>query len=699
MKILKIAGAVIGAVLVLGILYLSFADFGKYKPEIEAAVADATGREFRINGDLEIRPLLSPSIRMGDVTLANAAWADEPYLVEIGEMSVRVGLWSLLSGPIVVEDFQLHDVNVLLETTADGRSNTDFDVPAQEPPVEEEETAASGEPPLVLHNADISNVTVTRRKPGSDDMVFMLESVTVITDEADQQVIAGAGSFLDRALTLDGVVSAQRADINATFGNIRYQSVTQHRGTEADVDITISRLTDVGEVLQLANLPAEDLTLSGNIALRGESLWLSDVTFGVATAKLVINGELDGAAAEARLELAADAPSLAVFGNGLPDIPMTASATVALSRDTSRIDPFEARFGESDIAGSLVSTGGDNPGISLKATSALIDLRPFATEEEAGETAEVEPAASDEDERPYVFGEEPLPLDELRALNADVDVSIDRIQARTSHYNDVSVVIDASDGIIKFDNTFRGGRGGEFENNLELAVTDSTADLTIKALASELKLGAFSGEDLPDDLVPATGVDLDIAASGASPRQLASSANGRLLLTQGPGRIKNDLIGRLSGDLVAQLFSALNPFAKDEEFSNWDCSIFAIDFESGEGKISGFLLQGEKIMVVGGGKIDLNTEKLSVEFNTKPRAGVGVSADMFVTPFVAVTGTLKEPGVGLNASGVLLEGGLAVMTGGLSFLYKGLMDRATAEMDQCESTLAEVTGADADEPR
>ena len=150
---------------------------------------------------------------------------------------------------------------------------------------------------------------------------------------------------------------------------------------------------------------------------------------------------------------------------------------------------------------------------------------------------------------------------------------------------------------------------------------------------------------------------------------------------------------------MAQLFSALNPFAKDEKYSNWDCSIFAIDFESGEGEISGFLLQGEKIMVVGGGEIDLNTEKLGIEFNTKPRAGVGVSADMFVTPFVALTGTLKEPGVGLNASGVLLEGGLAVMTGGMSFLYKGLMDRATAEMDQCEKTLAEVTGAASDQPR
>jgi hypothetical protein len=226
-----------------------------------------------------------------------------------------------------------------------------------------------------------------------------------------------------------------------------------------------------------------------------------------------------------------------------------------------------------------------------------------------------------------------------------------------------------------------------------LHASESVADLSVTALASELRLGMFTGEELADEFAPATDLSLDITASGASPRQLAASTNGRVLFTQGSGRMKNELIGRLSGDLLAQLFSALNPFAKDEEFSNWDCSIFAIDFVSGEGEITGFLLQGEKIMVVGGGEIDLNTEKLGIEFNTKPRSGVGVSADMFVTPFVALSGTLKEPGVGLNASGVLLEGGMAVMTGGLSFLYKGLMDRATAEVDQCENTLAEVTEA------
>ncbi|MDH3895286.1 MAG: hypothetical protein OES78_12075 [Chromatiales bacterium] len=72
-------------------------------------------------------------------------------------------------------------------------------------------------------------------------------------------------------------------------------------------------------------------------------------------------------------------------------------------------------------------------------------------------------------------------------------------------------------------------------------------------------------------------------------------------------------------------------------------------------------------MIVGGGDIDLNTEKLNIEFNTKPRKGVGVSADMFITPFIKLGGTLASPKIGLSKKGVLLSGGAAVLTGGLSF--------------------------------
>ena len=204
---------------------------------------------------------------------------------------------------------------------------------------------------------------------------------------------------------------------------------------------------------------------------------------------------------------------------------------------------------------------------------------------------------------------------------------------------------------------------------------------------SDVHFNLLKPEGISPSEVPPTSVSIELNSKGASPRELAAVANGRVLLTQGSGKLSNTLLKNVSGDIVAQLVSALNPFAKHEDFSNWDCTVVSVHFVDGLAGIDGLLAQGEKVMIVGGGAIDLKTEKLDLEFNTKPRAGVGVSADMFVTSFVKLTGTLASPGIGLNKKGALLSTGAAVATGGLSVLVTGIYDRVTAEGDHCEESL------------
>ena len=114
-KILKYTAIVLAVILVLGIVVLSVLDFSRFQPEIEAAVQDATGRDFSINGDFSVKVLPSPTVLVEDVTLSNASWGSEPDLLRVGHFSAKIGLWSLLSRPIVIHDLKLADVDVLLE--------------------------------------------------------------------------------------------------------------------------------------------------------------------------------------------------------------------------------------------------------------------------------------------------------------------------------------------------------------------------------------------------------------------------------------------------------------------------------------------------------------------------------------------------------------------------------------------------------
>lgn len=689
-KFLKYTAIVLAVIVLVGALVLSMMDFSRFQPQIEAAVQDATGREFSINGDFSVKVLPSPTILVEDVTLSNAPWGSEPDLLRVGHLSAKIGLWSLLSRPIVIHDLKLADVDILLETNADDEANWDMGGPVEEEP-EPEDGEGDMESPIDLRHAEITNVSLVYRAPESEDTSLVLESLTVETDESGRHVFDGEGRLADTPFTLAGSGDDDDAELDATYGDVRFSSSTWYADESFDIDISLGSLDKVGTLFEVEDLPAEDLTLAGNIVLQDSVVKLSDVVLGLADARVTINGEVDGAAGTATLSVDAAGDSLGTLSPDLPAIPFSGTTELALAEGSVNLDPFEVRFGDSDLSGRLQVEDGETPTLQLEARSSLIDLSPFESGDEETDADADADAASESDSR-YVFKDEPLPLEALQGFEAQVDIGVERLKTSTTELRDLAVTGTIADGDLEMESRFAGPHGGGFENQLTLTATGEQADMKITAKARDLKLGMLSGPDIPQELIPASAVDLDITATGPTPRALAASADGKVLFTQGVGRVKNDLIGRLSGDVIAQLFSALNPFAEQEEFTNWECTVFGIDFESGLGEISGFLLQSEKLMVVGGGKIDLNTEKLNIEFNTKPRAGVGVSADMFVTPFVALSGTLASPSVGLNEKGLLLEGGAAVLTGGLSFLYKGLVDRVTAEAGQCEQVL-EAVGA------
>jgi AsmA protein len=693
-KIFKYTVILLAVIVLVCVLVLSVMDFSRFQPEIEAVVQDATGREFSINGDFSVKVLPSPTILVEDVTLSNASWGSEPELLRVGHFSAKIGLWSLLSRPIVIHDLKLADVDVLLETNADDEANWDMGGPVEEEP-EPEDSEAGIESPIDLRHAEITNVSLVYRAPESEDTTVVLESLTVDTDASGRHVFDGQGRFADTAFTLSGSGDNDDAELEATYGDVRFSSSTRYAGESFDIDISVGSLESVGKLIEVEDLPAEDLTLAGNIVVEGSLVRLSDLVVGLADARVALDGEVDGANGTVTLSVDAAGDSLGTLSPDLPAIPFSGKTELALAEGSVDLDPFEFRFGDSDLSGRLHVEDDETPALKLEARSSLIDLTPFESEDEETDEDADTAAASDSDSA-YVFKDEPLPLEALEGFKAEVDLGVERLKTSTAELKDLAVTGTVSDGDLELESKFAGPHGGGFENQLTLTTSGDDADLKITAKARDLKVGLLSGPDIPKDLIPATGLDIDISGSGSTPRALASSADGRFVVTQGAGRVKNDLIETLSGDVIAQLFSALNPFAEKEEFSNWECTVFGIDFESGLGEISGFLLQSEKLMVVGGGEIDLNTEKLTIEFNTKPRSGVGVSADMFVTPFVGLSGTLASPTVGLNKKGVLLEGGAAVLTGGMSFLYKGLVDRATAEAGQCEQALEAVGGKKAD---
>ena len=701
MRIVVRTGLVLAAVLLALILYLSFADLGSYRSNIETAVTEATGREFRIAGEFEVTVFPAPSVLAEDITLANAAWASDAAFLTVEHVSATVDLWSVFSGPVRIRELRLQDVELLLEQNEGGDANWQMT---------QDDSPTNGDIlPAIIEFAEIRTIAIRQRRPAAEDRTVVLAALDLETDDQGLMVAQGNGRIDDTEFSLRSKVGPV-SKINAAE-EFEYSLLAELGGGEIDVqgtatidqnridfDTSISPLRLIGDLLQIEGLPDAPLTIGGGVLVNQESYELLDVAASVQNANLPISGVIGtSGAAAGKFDVEISATDLSEIYKDLPAIPLTLSAMAALSPGGITAEPFAITFGDSDLGGGLDVRFDDPVSVTSKAHAKLLDLTPFIENPEvevAGATV-AETDESDESGEPvseWVFREEPLPLEFLSAASIDLELGIDVFEQGPLHLETLEMSLKLDDGNLSLTSGFDVASGGSAKSELALSMHDDSVDLELVFDIRDLRVSLVEDDKRELSQIPAIGLEVEIRSSGNTPRELAAGANGNVIVMQGAGKVDNAASGFFSTDIVSQLFGALNPFAEKEPFSNWECTVFALDINDGIAEITSMLAQSEKITNVGGGSIDLNTEALSIDFNTKQRSGVGISADMFVTPFVQLAGTLAAPQIGLDTKGVLLSGGAAVMTAGASFFIKGMADRASGQTDRCAAALAIAHG-------
>jgi hypothetical protein len=100
-------------------------------------------------------------------------------------------------------------------------------------------------------------------------------------------------------------------------------------------------------------------------------------------------------------------------------------------------------------------------------------------------------------------------------------------------------------------------------------------------------------------------------------------------------------------------------------------------------KLDPFALVTDKMKIVGRGKVNLETEKLDLNWTAKPRRGIGLSASMLTNPYIKLVGTLSNPQVSVKPLSAAGNTAAAFGTAGLSLLAKGFWDRFTSTKSVC----------------
>jgi hypothetical protein len=391
------------------------------------------------------------------------------------------------------------------------------------------------------------------------------------------------------------------------------------------------------------------------------------------------------------LRIWAEGPGLALIADladlrGLPDLPFEVAGEFEGTPRRFSAESFQARLGSSDLGGSFLVDLEGKPRLMGEFTSKHIDAVELIGR---GEQEEAKPVEEPQLEAVsgLLISDEAFDLKLLHVADAEVRLSTDELVLPSGRYRDAHATLALDDARLQLGPVSATGvhggvllghvvvepRGVEYQLQTDFKIDNGRLDLT-------------SLEDDPSRW-PTVDIDVELDGAGASPHGLLSSSNGHLAIILGKGVMDSSLSDRLAADLLVTLLEAFNPFIGKEPTIGLDCAVLLAILDNGVARMEPAAIRTAEMNVLGHGSIDFETESIDVEWVTKPRRGIGLSASVVTEPYLRVGGTIAAPALEVKPLEAMTTTGIAVATGGASVLAKGLYNRMTAYRKVCKSAI------------
>ncbi len=314
------------------------------------------------------------------------------------------------------------------------------------------------------------------------------------------------------------------------------------------------------------------------------------------------------------------------------------------------------------------------PKISGSVTADTIDLTKLPPTEDAA-TAKL-------------FPSDPIPMDGLKAVDADLDVQIARLILQKSlALTNVKTKIKLVDGRLEQSQTAEIA-GGTMESDIQFSAPSGA--VTISANGRGISAERIAKDLEATDIITNGALDYDVSlkGQGQSVAAIMASLNGSIVGGMGQARIRNDAINMAGADFISQLISNINPFMAQEEFTVAQCAVVNLQVQDGIARTDkGIAFVSDRIEVTSSGNINLAQEKIDLNIRPKAKEGLGVGMGK-LTQVVKISGPLSKPGIGFDAAGAVRSLGSiagAFATGGASLLAEGALERGQSAGDACQT--------------
>ena len=605
-KILSIVVAVVVVLLVVGAIVLMNLDFNQYKQEISAEAKKATGRDLVIGGDLGLDLFtLSPGLAVDDVKFANAPWGSRPEMATIKRFEVKVAILPLLGGKLEIKRIELEGADILIERSKDGRGNYEFD------------TAAKADQPK-------------DQKSSSGDALGGIPDISV------------------EALTIEDARLTYRDDATGQSIVLAIQTMTLSGGTGEPLDIDLkgayneSPFTVKGQLGDLVQLT------------KPSKSWPVAVTATAGGATVTVKGGIANPAAASGLDLA-----LSVEGKDLSTFSKLAQAPVPplgpysigakITGDAEKmidIKDIVLKMGSSALTGTASLKMAQRPTLTASFASDLIDLKDF-TKEPAGGSGAKSPASdkaasggASGDKR--LFPADPLPVDGLKAADANVDLTVKKLVAQGIPVEDIQVKLALKNGDLKVEPLGAKVADGTVSGLVRLNAQSATPQLDVKISSKKIDIGKLLADMAITDLLQGVvSAEVDVAGRGKSVRAIMAGLNGKTSVLMGKGRMKSAALNIYVGEVMTLLTQAV--VGKKSEYTVINCFVNHFEIKNGIADSKIMLFDTEYATVTGKGDINLGTEQIKYQLDPRPKS---VSVNTAVP--VEIKGPLADPSISLN---------------------------------------------------
>ncbi len=719
-KLLKALFFVSTGIIILAAVLLTVAvqtlDLNHYKKNIIQLVEEETGRDFKINGEINLAQSLIPTLIISDASFGNPAWASSKHMVKVDQLEVQVALLPLLTRHVSVNKINLNSPEIFLETDKSGNHNWLFQkkTASKKKAISrknnEENIPTANRQTALSATFDVKEISIRNGQlsyKNSKDKIrhsIKIEHFNAVSNGAsnpmDFALIASVNGLpLDIAGNTGSLLQLSNNEqyhmnFKGEFGSAdfmltgRFERPLDLEGFSAKVDLGVDSLS---QFRRLTNYPLPEygpLQISADISEKGGVLLVNDLRGTLAdmninaTGKIKYPNKLKGM--DFKLKVKANSLSdlsRVIKYNNFPRVgPLILSARVTDGKNVIKFSGLDMKLDKSDLKGNVeIYLKKTKPYIAANLDSSLLDLSPFMSKKSPKNVIGGK-----------VFSSSPLPFASLNKIDADLNINAYRIKTRRDNFDKVHLKLALKNGRLSSKKLKATLAGGSIDGKLNIDAS-RPGKTWVNGLVNVYGLQPSRLSNLHNDISGApTDMNIRVNGTGKSIAEIMGNMNGKVFVKVGKGTIKSEKFKILDSDIISNAVNTLLPLPPDKPGRELICAVMNFEIKDGQAATDkGIALSTERMDVVGSGLVNLKDETLNIGVKPRGKEGFGVGAGS-LADLVRIVGPLSNPHIqpdGVAAFKKGLSVGAAVFTGGMSLIAQGIYGAFTIDNDPCGTAI------------